>query len=127
MKITMSGEAGAGKGTLKGGLKQKLGYETWSMGDMRREVDKKHGLTIHELNEIGKKEEWTDKETDEFQKKLGKKDNIIVNGRLSWYFIPDSFKIYLETNDREAAKRKFEQKKGSEGKNRKHRKNNEKN
>lgn len=116
MKITIAGEAGSGKGTVRDILKQKLGYETWSMGDMRREIAKKHKLTIHELNKIGEKEDWTDKEVDNFQKKLNRKENLIVEGRLSWYFIPDSLKIFLDVSPEVAAKRIFNHKRCTETK-----------
>jgi len=66
------------------------------------------GMTIDELNEIGKKESWTDKEVDEFQKKLGKKeDQFIIEGWLSFYFIPHSFKVFLDVNPEAAEKRIF--------------------
>ncbi len=114
MIITIAGEAGSGKGTLRKILSEKLNYESWSMGDMRREIAKKHEITIHQLNEIGEKEDWTDKEVDEFQKQLGKRKNIIVEGRLSWYFIPNSYKIYLDVSPEKGAKRIFKEKRHTE-------------
>ncbi len=114
MIITIAGEAGSGKGTLRKMLSEKLGIESWSMGDMRREIAKKHGLTIHQLNEIGEKEDWTDLEVDNFQKQLGNRKNIIVEGRLSWYFIPNSYKIYLSVSPEQGAKRIFEEKRHTE-------------
>lgn len=114
MIITIAGEAGSGKGTLRKILSEKLNYESWSMGDMRREIAKKHKLTIHELNELGEKEDWTDKEVDRFQKQLGKRKNIIVEGRLSWYFIPNSYKIYLDVSPEKGDERIFKEKRHTE-------------
>jgi len=66
------------------------------------------GITIDELNKIGEKEEWTDKVVDDYQKEIGKKeDNFIIDGRLSWFFIPDSIKIFLRVRPEIAAERIF--------------------
>ncbi|NCN22588.1 hypothetical protein GW934_03820, partial [Candidatus Falkowbacteria bacterium] len=47
-------------------------------------------------------------EVDEYQKKLGEtEDNFIIEGRTSWYFIPNSLKIYLDVSLEEGAKRIF--------------------
>ena len=46
---------------------------------------------------------------DEYQTRLGQEqDNFIIDGRLSWHFIPRSFKIFLDVNLKEAARRIFE-------------------
>ena len=39
-----------------------------------------------------------------------KEQNVIFSSRTAWYFIPDSFKIYLTTCDEEAAKRIYSDK-----------------
>lgn len=97
MKITISGEAGSGKTSVAKKLAEKLNYKFYSMGNIRGEIAINLGITIDELNKIGEKENWTDKKTDEYQKNiLAKKDNLIVEGRLSWLFIPNSFKIFLD-------------------------------
>lgn len=106
MIITISGIPGSGKSTVGKILAQKLGYKYLSMGDLRGEIALKHNLTIDELNKIGETESWTDTETDEYQKNLGvTSDNLIVEGRLGFHFIPHSFKIFLDVNTKEAAKR----------------------
>ncbi len=66
------------------------------------------GIDLDELNRLGEQEAFTDKEVDDFQKALGEKeDNFVIEGRLSWYFIPSSFKIYLKCDPEEAARRVF--------------------
>jgi len=108
MIITIGGRSGAGKTSVAHTLARRLGYRFYSMGDLRGRMAMERGITIDELNEIGKKESWTDKEVDEFQKKLGKKeDRFIIEGWLSFYFIPHSFKVFLDVNSEAAAKRIF--------------------
>lgn len=96
-KITLFGMAGTGKGTIRDLLKQKLGYDkSFSCGDFEREVAKNRGLTLLELDRLAKTDKSIDAEQDKVMAEFGKNnDNFIVEGRLAWYFIPDSFKVAL--------------------------------
>lgn len=106
MIITISGVPGSGKSTVGKILAKKLGYEYFSMGDLRGQMAIEKGLTIDELNALGEKEDWTDKRADEIQTRMGKeKDNFIFEGRLSWHFIPNSFKIFFTVDPKTAAER----------------------
>lgn len=117
MIITISGTAGSGKSTVAKLVAQKLGLKFYSMGDLRGKMAMKRGLTIDELNEIGKTEDWTDREADEYQEKLGKtEDNFIVDGWVSFHFIPHSIKIFLDADLKEAAKRIFKDQRPDEPK-----------
>ncbi|KKR98439.1 MAG: Cytidylate kinase [Candidatus Magasanikbacteria bacterium GW2011_GWC2_41_17] len=87
-------------------MAKKLGYEYFSMGDLRGQMAIEKRMTIDELNALGEKEDWTDRRADEIQTQMGKeKDNFIFEGRLSWYFIPNSFKIFLTVDVKTAAER----------------------
>lgn len=109
MIITISGVPGSGKSTAAKILAKKLGYDYFSMGELRGKMATDRGLTIDELNKLGEKEDWTDRQADEEQKKLGKaRDNFIFEGRLSWYFIPQSLKVFLIVDMEEAARRTLE-------------------
>ena len=108
MIITLSGLPGAGKSTIKDLLAERLNLKKYSMGDMRGEMAKSRGLTIDELNDIGLTDASTDKQVDEFQTTLGKEqDNFIIDGAMSWYFIPQSLKIFLKADPKVAAERIF--------------------
>jgi len=106
--ITISGQAGSGKSSVGEILAKRLGYEYWSIGDMRREMARERGMTLAEFNKLGEKEDFTDTEVDKFQRELGKKqDNAVINGRTSYYFIPKSVKICLKANLEKRAMRVF--------------------
>ena len=71
MIITISGVPGSGKSTAGKSVARKLGYEYVSMGDFRGKMAMERGLTIDELNKLGEKEDWTDRQADEYQRELG--------------------------------------------------------
>lgn len=108
MIISIAGAEGAGKSTIAKMLSAELGWPRYYIGGIRREKARERGLTLAEYNKLGESDPSTDLEVDEYQKKLGEtQDNFIIEGRTSWHFIPQSFKIFLGVKIDEAAKRIF--------------------
>jgi len=117
MIITISGMPGSGKTTVGKLLAKKLGFSFYSIGDLRGQMAMERGLTIDELNELGMKEDWTDRKVDEYQKELGEKeDNFVVESRLGFYFIPRSFKVFLKVDLKTGAERIFKDQRPDEKK-----------
>jgi len=117
MIITISGIPGSGKTTVGRMLAERLGYRFYSMGDLRGKMAMERGMTIDQLNELGNKEAWTDRDVDEYQKELGRKeDDFIVDGWMSWHFIPHSFKVLLKVDPGQAAERVFRHQRPDEDK-----------
>ena len=97
---------GSGKSTVAKQLAEKLGWPRYYIGGLRREVARKKGMTLEEYNKLGEIDPTTDKEVDEMQKKLGQeKNNFIIEGRTSFYFIPHALKIFIDVEEKEGAKR----------------------
>ncbi len=108
MIITIAGKPGSGKTTVAKEVAKRLGYKHISTGDMRGQLATEHGLTIDQLNEIGKKEDWTDKEIDKKVEQIGKtQHNLVIDSWLAFHFIPKSLKIFLDVDLKESAKRIF--------------------
>ncbi len=108
MIITISGVPGSGKSTVGKLIAKKLGYRFLSIGAMRRAMARERGMTLQEFNVLGEKQAFTDREVDAWQKQLGQeKDNMVIEGRTSFHFIPHSVKIFLTVNLDEAARRIF--------------------
>jgi cytidylate kinase len=108
MIITISGSAGSGKSTIAKYLAKKLNWQRYYIGGLRRKKAKDLGMTLSEYNKLGEKDPRTDIEVDEYQKEIAaKEDNFIMEGRTSWYFIPNSIKIFIETDEKTGAKRIF--------------------
>lgn len=85
-----------------------MGYRYEDMGYMRRKIAEERGMTLEELNKIGEKEDWTDKIVDEYQRKLGEKeDNLVISGWTSFHFIPHSLKLFLDVSEEEGSRRIF--------------------
>lgn len=109
MILSISGTPGSGKTTVGKLLAKELNLKFYSMGSLRGKMAMDRGMDIDELNRLGETEISTDKEIDDYQKELGEKeDNLVIEGRLSWHFIPHSFKIYLICDPQVAADRVFE-------------------
>ncbi len=118
MIISISGAAGSGKSTIAKMLAEKLGWPRYYIGGIRRQKAKEKGMTLAEYNKLGEADPSTDFEVDEYQKELGEKeDNFIMEGRTSWHFIPRSFKIYFDVDEKEGAKRIFADLKNSQKRN----------
>lgn len=112
MQITIGGVPGAGKSTAAKLVAEKLGYDFYSMGKIRRELAEERGLTIDEFNSLP---ENTDAVVDERQKTLGREgDNFVNEGRLAFYFMPNSVKIYFHCDINIAASRIFKEPRSSE-------------
>ncbi|MBI2137111.1 cytidylate kinase family protein [Candidatus Woesearchaeota archaeon] len=108
MIITVSGDAGAGKSTAAGLVAVKLGYRHYSVGDLMREIAGKRRLTLLEVSRLAERDRSIDTELDNMQVKLGKdEDSFVLDSRLGYHFIPNSFKVFLKVGTSEAARRIF--------------------
>lgn len=107
MNITITGNLGAGKTTVCRELK-KLGYDTFSGGDIFRKVAENRGVSVTELNEMIKGDSTVDDEIDGMTARMGKEtDHTVFDFRMGWHFIPDSYKVFLLVDTDIAAERVF--------------------
>ncbi len=108
MKITITGDLGSGKSTVAKILAKKLGVKRYSVGDFMGEIAIEKGMSLMELSRIAETDPAVDATLDNHQIKFGKKnDNFILDSRLGWHFIPDSFKVYIDCDLNIAAVRVF--------------------
>ena len=115
MKITISGPIGSGKSTVSKILAAKLGYKHYSIGGFMRDIAKKRSLSILELSKRAESDPTIDDELDQRQSQIGKsEDNFVMDSRLGYHFILDSFSIFLDVSINEAVRRITSDKKRDE-------------
>lgn len=106
MIVSICGKPGSGKSSVAKAIAKEFNLKRYYMGRLRREMARDRGMTLAELNKLGEQEEFTDKEVDDYQKKLGQtEDNFVIEGRTSFFLIPQSYKIFLDVSTEEGAKR----------------------
>lgn len=106
MIITISGTAGSGKSTVAKLVAEKLDLKHYSTGDFMRQIAKERNLSLEDLNRIAEGDRSIDTALDKRQQELGKnEDNFIIDGRLSFLFIPNSIKIFLDADIKTRAER----------------------
>lgn len=117
MKITISGDLGSGKSTVAKEIAKKLNYDYYSVGNFMREIAEEKSMNLLELSKIAEKGDEIDILLDKKLVEVGKKDNIVLDSRLAWHFIPDSIKVFMAVDVDEATKRIYSQKRENEKEN----------
>lgn len=101
---------GSGKSHVAGKLASVLGYKEFNVGQLFRKMAEKEGLTIDEFYSRLKNNPAVERAVDEEQKKfLRENDNVVVQGRIAWYFAKESpfavFNVFLSVNPETMAMR----------------------
>lgn len=106
--ITLSGDIGSGKSSVAAELKNLTGFDIIGTGKIQRAIAERRGVTTLELNKISETDRSIDDEIDNYVITMGKtSDNLIIDSRLAWHFIPDAFKVYLSVDPMVGAERVF--------------------
>ena len=96
--ITLSGKPGSGKSSTADRIAEMLSYTRYSSGDFVREYTHKEKMTLSEFNERAESHPEMDHATDEKLRNLRDHNDIVIDSRLGFYWIPESFKVYLDLN-----------------------------
>ena len=98
MRITISGLSGSGTTTVAELLSKELELELISAGEMFRAIAKEKSLQLGEFNKLAENNEDFDRWIDEKQgEEAMKREKVIVEGRLSGFFVPHAdLKIWLK-------------------------------
>lgn len=105
MIITLGGQPASGKSTLAKQLAERLGYRHISAGDVMRKLAAEKDMTLLEFSEYAESHPEVDKLIDDEQKKLALGGDCVVEGRISAYFIPADFKLWLTCDVSERVRR----------------------
>jgi cytidylate kinase len=105
--ISLSGLAASGKSTIGKLLAQKLKWQFISVGNFSRKFAREnYDMNINEFQKLCKRNSKIDKLIDErFARRIINSDNLIVDYRLAYHFIKDTFHVFLAVSEEEAVKR----------------------
>lgn len=115
--ITIAGKLGSGKSSTANKLAEILGYRHFSTGDFMREIANNKDISLSDLSLIAEKDDSIDRELDNFNIKIGKSENIVLDSRLGFHFIPDSFKVFLDLDPEIASQRILKDKENNPNRN----------
>jgi len=105
--ITIAGRAGSGKSSTAKEIASQFNWNHFSSGDFLRAIAKERGITITELMKLAETEKEIDYEIDAKLRDLKTRENLIIDSRLAFHWIPESFKVFLELDPEIASKRMF--------------------
>lgn len=94
--ITISGKPGSGKSSTATTVAKTLNYTHYSSGDWVRSTLEKRGLSLTDFNKIASHNREIDEEIDQSLRDLREAKDVVIDARLGFYWIPESFKVYLD-------------------------------
>ena len=103
--ITIAGKLGSGKSSTAKMVAEILNYKHYSTGDFMRSIADEKGIPLVKFNKIAENDPSIDKMLDDRNKEIGNMENIVLDSRLGFYFIPESFKVFLELDPSVASER----------------------
>lgn len=107
--ITIAGDHASGQGTLSNNLQKELGYEIYRNGQYVRKLAQEKGMSIIEFQKYLDEHPDLDREVEKSAKNYANNcESLIIDAKLGWYAVPDSFKVYLKVNIDVAVQRAFE-------------------
>ena len=106
--ISLSGDLASGKGTVSNILTADLNYGIYRNGEYFRKLAKEMGMDVTSFNVYVKEHPEIDREIENSAAEYAKQnDNFVIDARLGWYAVPESFKVYLKVDLDVSAQRAF--------------------
>ena len=106
--ISITGDLASGKTTVTKMISKELDYFVYKNGEYFRNLAKEHGMDVVEFNKYVESHPEIDRAIELSATEYAKEhDNFIIDARLGWYSVPESFKIYLKVDIDESARRAF--------------------
>lgn len=106
--ISITGDLASGQSTVSKMLAEDLGFFLYRNGTYFRELAVKSGMSVTEFGFYVKDHPEIDIEIERSATEYAKNnENIVIDAKLGWYAVPESFKVYLKVDINEAARRAF--------------------
>jgi len=107
--ISLTGDLASGKTRVTDLLQEELGYSIYRNGERFRDMAVERGMNVTEFGIYAESHPEIDRQLEEASAKYAENnDNFIIDAKMGWYAIPESFKVYLKVDRAEGARRAFE-------------------
>lgn len=114
MHIAITGKLGSGKSTVASILSAALGYEIYSTGSVQRHAAEQMGITTLELNRRMMSDPSFDHVIDDAVTEISRsRDHIIFDSRMAWHFAHNAYRVFINVDADEAARRVFAAERGN--------------
>lgn len=114
IKISITGDLGSGKSTVSRYLNEKYGLNIYSIGQIQRLLATKYNMDILAFNRYMETHQEIDEEIDTELAAIGKRDeDMVLDSRMAWHFVPDSFKVFLSVDLDVAVRRIMKDQRGA--------------
>ncbi len=95
--ITISGLPGSGKSSAAKTVAGVLNYKHFSSGDFMRNIALKRGISLNDLSKVAEKDGGKiGEEIDAEIRKTAEAENLVIDSRLAFHWIPESYKVFLD-------------------------------
>jgi CMP/dCMP kinase len=106
--ITIAGSPGSGKSSTAKALAAALQYRHFSSGDVFRQLAAERGESIEAMNISAEVQRDIDLKVDNLLQDMYRtEEKLVVDSRMAWRWMPDSFKVFLVLDPDTAAERIF--------------------
>jgi len=107
--ITIAGSLGSGKSSTAKAVAEALGYRHFSSGDLFRTIADERGESVEATNISAEVQKDIDYQVDTLLQDMGRTENkLVIDSRMAWHWMPDSFKVFLALDIDSAAERVFQ-------------------
>src|SRR6516164_8243705 len=106
--ITVAGSPGAGKSSTAKAVASALGFRHFSSGDRFRQLAAARGESIEAMNISAEVQRDIDLEVDQLLQRMHRTEQqLVIDSRMAWRWMPQSFKVFLVLDPDTAAERIF--------------------
>ena len=103
--ITIAGALGSGKSSSAKRIASDLGYTRFSSGDLFRAIAIERNISVEEVNLRAEEEREIDYAVDQRLRDMATESNLVIDSRMAFHWMPDSFKVFLALDPHIAGER----------------------
>jgi cytidylate kinase len=106
--ITIAGSPGSGKSSTAKAVASVLGFRHFSSGDLFRQLAVERGESIEAMNISAEVQRDIDLKVDNLLREIYRtEEQLVIDSRMAWRWMPSSFKVFLILDSQTAAERIF--------------------